>query len=136
MRRFPVIIAVVAICLVALFMAYRVWNQYRVRRIVREWQCTDEPYTSFTNRLARILVGAATSEVVRLAGRPNTQFSTNDVEVWVYRWDTMNDNFWRFEGSGTVYRVTVSNGAVAKKELNENVLWAIVGLDTQPWRPW
>lgn len=123
MRIFIVIIAILVICLVV-FMAYHVWQQSRVRQIVRELQCTDEPYTLFTNRLAGILVGTSTSEIVRLAGRPNAKFSTNDLEIWVYRWNTLNGNFWRIEGSGTECRVTVSNGVVQKKELG-NVLWAI-----------
>ena len=93
---------------------------------MREEKCTDEPYTSFTDRIAQILLGSATSDVVRLAGPPTTQTSTNDVQTWIYEWAAMKPGFWSVEGSATMCFVTISNSVVANKEVHTNVCWRAI----------
>ena len=77
MTRIAISIAIV-VGFVGLFLAYPVWrDQYSFRQSIREYECTDELYAAFTNRIGRISVGAGTAEVVRMAGPPKTQNTTN-----------------------------------------------------------
>ncbi len=75
--------------------------------------------------MARIALSMTTSEVIRIAGRPNS-IETNSTSRWIYEWMQLSPGVLTTEGIRADCYLVISNGIVVGKEINDHGRWIAV----------